>query len=47
MFLDCSHRVMCQACATYYVLNKPINEPVARCPICREQIKRVIRTYNA
>lgn len=46
VFLDCSHRVMCQTCATWTVLNKPAFEPYARCPICREHIKKVIRTYN-
>lgn len=46
VFLDCSHRVMCQSCATWTILNKPASEPVARCPICRETIKKVIRTYN-
>ena len=46
VFLDCCHRVMCHECATWTMLNKPVNEPSAQCPICRAYIKRVIKTYN-
>ena len=47
VFLDCGHRAMCYDCATITILNKSKNESFAKCPICREQIKKIIKTYNS
>ena len=46
VFLDCAHRVMCYTCATQTILSKPNNGSIPRCPICREEIKKIVKTYN-
>ena len=46
MFLDCGHRAMCHQCATMTVLNKAKGEAFAKCPICREPVKKIVKTYN-
>ena len=45
VFLDCGHRAMCYQCATMTVLNKG-KEVYAKCPICREPVKKIVKTYN-
>lgn len=46
VFLDCGHRIMCHHCATFTVLAKQKNEAFAKCPLCREPVKKIIKTYN-
>jgi hypothetical protein len=38
VFLECAHRVMCHRCAK--------NSTIRKCPICRDDIQRIIKTFN-
>jgi len=38
VFLECAHRVMCHRCSQ--------NQTIRKCPICRVEISRIVKTYN-
>lgn len=38
VFLECAHRVMCSRCSK--------NQTIVKCPVCRTDIVRIVRTYN-